>query len=77
MFQKAIGTRLTVVKNTVERGAVKKFAEAIAMDQGAKNLPEENQVYYIKGVGDDGGFLPLLRIAYVENGEIVQFGEEK
>lgn len=48
-----------------------------AMDQGAKNLPEEKQVYFIKGVGDDGGFMPLLRMAYVENGEIVQFGEEQ
>lgn len=48
-----------------------------AMDQGAKNLPEDKEVYYIKGVDDDGGFLPLLRMAYVENGEIVQMGEEK
>lgn len=48
-----------------------------AMDQGAKNLPEDKQVYYIKGVSDDGGFIPLLRMAYVENGKIVQFGEEK
>ena len=29
MFKEAIGTRSTVIKNTVERGAVKKFAEAI------------------------------------------------
>ena len=48
-----------------------------AMDQGAKNLPEDKEVYYIKGVDDDGGFLPLLRMAYIENGEIVQMGEEK
>ncbi|MBD8033088.1 MULTISPECIES: ABC transporter substrate-binding protein [Solibacillus] len=48
-----------------------------AMDQGAKNLPEDKEVYYIQGVDDDGGFLPLLRMAYVENGEIVQMGEEK
>ena len=29
MFKEAIGTRSTVIKNTVERGAVKKFAVAI------------------------------------------------
>ena len=29
MFKEAIGTRSTVIKNTVERGAVKKFAESI------------------------------------------------
>lgn len=41
-----------------------------AFDEGAKNLPEDKQVYMIPEVGEDGGFGSMLRIAYVENGEI-------
>lgn len=39
-------------------------------DEGAKNLPEDKQVSMIPEVGEDGGFGSMLRIAYVENGEI-------
>lgn len=41
-----------------------------AMDEGAKNLPEEKQVYVIPEVGEDGGFGSMLRMAYIENGEL-------
>lgn len=41
-----------------------------SLDQGAKNVPEEKQVYVIPSVDDNGGFEPSLRIAYIENGEL-------
>lgn len=41
-----------------------------AMDEGAKNLPEEKQVYVIPEVGEDGGFGSMLRMAYIEDGEL-------
>lgn len=46
-----------------------------ALDEGAKNLPEDKQVYMIKGVDEDGGFEPLLRMSYIEDGELHHFGE--
>ena len=48
-----------------------------SMDEGSKNVPENKLVYIIRGVGDDGGFDLLLRMAYIEDGELVQFGEEE
>ncbi|MFD1864427.1 ABC transporter substrate-binding protein [Planococcus chinensis] len=41
-----------------------------AMDKGAKNLPEEKQVYVIPEVAEDGGFGSMLRMAYIEDGEL-------
>ncbi len=41
-----------------------------ALDQGAKNLPEEKQVYTVPGVDEDGGFDVPVRIAYIEDGEL-------
>ena len=46
-----------------------------AMDEGAKNLPENKQVYTIPEVGEDGGFGSMLRVSYIEDGEIVVVGE--
>lgn len=48
-----------------------------ALDEGAKNMPEDKQVYIIKGVDETGGFEPLLRMSYIEDGEIHHFGEEQ
>ncbi|AOV07351.1 ABC transporter substrate-binding protein [Sporosarcina ureilytica] len=45
-----------------------------ALDEGAKNLPEEKQVYVIQGVDENGGFEQLLRMIYIEDGELHQFG---
>jgi branched-chain amino acid transport system substrate-binding protein len=47
-----------------------------AMDQAAQDLPEEKQVYVIPGVGEDGGFGSLLRIAYIEDGELQVMEED-
>lgn len=41
-----------------------------SLDEGAKNLPEEKQVYVIPSVSKDGGFEPSLLMAYIENGEL-------
>ncbi len=41
-----------------------------ALDQGAKNLPEDKQVYTVPGVDKDGGFDVPVRIAYIEDGEL-------
>ena len=41
-----------------------------AFDQGVKNIPEGKQVYTVAGVDEDGAFIPLWRMAVVENGEI-------
>lgn len=41
-----------------------------ALDQGAKNLPEDKQVYTVPGVEKDGGFDVPVRIAYIEDGEL-------
>lgn len=46
-----------------------------AMDEGAKNLPEDKQVYIIPEVGEDGGFGSMLRVSYIEDGELVVVGE--
>ena len=59
-------------------GTVDDTKEIMAsLDEGAKNLPEDKLVYVIKGVGDDGGFELLLRVAYIEDGELHQFGDEE
>ncbi|WP_406944793.1 ABC transporter substrate-binding protein [Halobacillus sp. SY10] len=41
------------------------------MQDGLDALPEEKQVYTIEEIGEDGGFSTALRIAAVENGEVV------
>lgn len=46
-----------------------------AMDEGAKNLPENKQVYVIPEVGEDGGFGSMLRVSYIEDGELIVVGE--
>ena len=48
----------------------------VAMDEAAKNLSEEKQVYTVGGVGEDGGYESVLRMAHVENGEVVEFTED-
>lgn len=47
-----------------------------AMDEAAKNLPEDKQVYKVPGVDETGGFGSLLRIASVENGELKVLSKE-
>ena len=37
---------------------------------------EEKQVYTVGGVGEDGGYESVLRMAHVENGEVVEFTED-
>lgn len=44
-----------------------------ALDEGAKNVPEEKQVYIIPSVNKEGGFEPSLRMAYIEDGELHVF----
>lgn len=44
-----------------------------AFDKAVQNVPEENQVYTIEGVDENGGFIPLWNMAVVEDGEIVTF----
>ncbi|WP_019415595.1 ABC transporter substrate-binding protein [Paenisporosarcina sp. TG20] len=46
------------------------------MDEAAKNLPENKQAYSIPGVEEDGGFGSLLRIAYIEDGELKIMGTD-
>lgn len=41
-----------------------------SLDQGAKNVPEEKQVYVVPSVNDEGGFEPALRMAYIEDGKL-------
>lgn len=41
------------------------------MQDGLDAIPEEKEVYTIKQIEEDGGFTTGLRIAAVENGEIV------
>ncbi|WP_431027122.1 ABC transporter substrate-binding protein [Lysinibacillus sp. LZ02] len=48
----------------------------VAMDEAAKNQPEEKQVYTIGGVNEKGGFHSILRMSYIENGEVVEFTKE-
>ena len=48
-----------------------------ALDEGAKNLPEEKQVYILRGVDENGGFEPLLRMSYIEDGVLHHIGEEE
>ena len=47
-----------------------------SLDAAAKNLPEDKQVYMVPEVGEDGGFGSLLRIAYIEDGELKVMSEE-
>ncbi len=44
-----------------------------ALDEGAKSVPEEKQVYVIPSVDKEGGFEPALRMAYIEDGELHVF----
>ncbi|MFD2922353.1 ABC transporter substrate-binding protein [Halobacillus naozhouensis] len=47
------------------------------MDEGIKQIPKEKQVYTIKGIGEDGGFITDSRVAAVEEGEIVPIEMEQ
>lgn len=42
-----------------------------AMDEGVRNVPEENQVYTFDGVDEEGGFIPRWNMSVVEDGEII------
>ena len=46
-----------------------------AMNEAAQNLAEEKQVYTVGGVGKDGGYESVLRMAYIKDGEVVEFTE--
>lgn len=41
-----------------------------ALDEAAKNMPEDKKVYIVPEVGEDGGFGALLRVALIEDGEL-------
>ncbi|WP_226580823.1 ABC transporter substrate-binding protein [Halobacillus litoralis] len=47
------------------------------MQDGLDALPEEKQVYTVDEIGENGGFSTALRLAAVENGEIVTIDVEE
>lgn len=63
---------LYVLTEAMQAAGTVEDTEAImaAMDEGAQNVPEDKQVYVIPGVGEDGGFGSMLRMAYIEDGEL-------
>ena len=69
---------LNILLDAMEIAGTVEDTEAImaAMDEAAKNLSEDKQVYMVAGVGEDGGYELVLRMAYVENGEVVEFSED-
>ncbi len=69
---------LYVLKGAMEAAGSVDDTEAImaAMDEAATNLPEEKQVYKVEGVDENGGFGTLLRMAYVEDGELKVLSKE-
>lgn len=46
------------------------------LDQGAKNVPEDKNVYVIPSVDENGGFEPSLRIAFIDNGQLTVVAED-
>ncbi|AQQ54067.1 ABC transporter substrate-binding protein [Planococcus lenghuensis] len=63
---------LYVLTEAMQEAGTVEDTEAImaAMDAGAQNVPEDKQVYVIPSVGEDGGFGSMLRMAYIEDGEL-------
>lgn len=61
----------TLIEAMKVAGTVEDTKEIMAaMDEGAKNVPEERQVYTILGVDENGGFNHAVRIAYIEDSEV-------
>ena len=69
---------LNILLDAMKIAGTVEDTEAImaTMDEAAKNLSEEKQVYTVGGVGEDGGYESVLRMAHVENGEVVEFTED-
>ena len=42
------------------------------IQDGVEALPEDKQVYIYEKIDETGGFVQQMRVAAVENGEIVQ-----